>query len=210
MLSSTQWISYGNSVAGHLSAGQTTIVYGFEAEGGDIIQAAVQTAGTPDLRLVLIGPNATVLGIDDDSGAGDDPELFNVTLQMPGMYFLVLQPRAPTAEGDFGLNLTLSGQDANFAPTTLDPAAAENATPVTAGEIVEATLTPDEPQAVFRVAAQADAPYRLLYFTSADFYPTFEYSVEVRERWWRWRWWRRRRGRQRTHPEPLQPVPGAA
>ncbi len=81
MLSSTQFIGYGDSVAGHLAEGQQMIAYIFQAEAGDqISRRRAYSPGQPDLRPVPVRADGNLMGMDEDSGAGSDPELMGITL----------------------------------------------------------------------------------------------------------------------------------
>ncbi|GAB4514555.1 MAG: hypothetical protein OHK0046_16830 [Anaerolineae bacterium] len=64
----------------------------FEATSGDVLNITVESGGTVDTQITLIGPDGLQMMSDDDGGVGFDPELLNIVLDQNGTYALLVQP----------------------------------------------------------------------------------------------------------------------
>jgi len=96
-------ISYGyRARSSFAEEGQDVLYYSIEGAIGDTITVIVQSQGTVDTRLSLIGPDGFEVASDDDGGQGFDPELrYQVTED--GTYQLVIRSYIPGDDGTFNL-----------------------------------------------------------------------------------------------------------
>ncbi|MCA0457446.1 MAG: hypothetical protein LCI00_25995 [Chloroflexi bacterium] len=109
-------IAYGETVQASFGDGQVMQQFSFEGKFGEIIQFTVDGEGDVDRRVELLRFNGLV-EMDDDSGAGMNPELVNVLLPVDGSYTLLVRPYRL---GDSGtVEVTLEGTP----PPSLDDAA---------------------------------------------------------------------------------------
>jgi len=101
-------IAYDEPATNTFSADETVYVYTFEGAMGDGLDVAVNSNGAVDTRISLTAPSGTVIGWDDDSGVGFDPELMNIILTEDGTYSLLVQPYITGDSGEFTLLLNTS------------------------------------------------------------------------------------------------------
>jgi hypothetical protein len=74
-------------------------VYTFEASAGDALSIYVFSQGEIDTILHLFAPDGSLVAVDDDSGATNDPEIEQVILPQDGEYRLAIQPYVNGARG---------------------------------------------------------------------------------------------------------------
>jgi hypothetical protein len=101
-------IAYDEPATNTFSADETVYVYTFEGAIGDGLNVTVNSAGAVDTRMSLTAPSGTVIGWDDDSGVGFDPELMNVILTEEGTYSLLVQPYVTGDSGEFTVLINAS------------------------------------------------------------------------------------------------------
>lgn len=85
--------------------GTITRFFEFDAALGDKLNIRVDSGGSLDTLVELLGPNGEVIAGDDDSGAGYDPELLNVPISSSGRYTLLVQTFTPGDEGHVRLRV---------------------------------------------------------------------------------------------------------
>lgn len=140
-------IAYGDTVNvvfdGIPGAAET---FGFTGMAGDLVSAAVTSAGDVDTAVRLLAEDGTLIAEDDDSGAGLDPELFGVSLPDDGRYLLVLYTVSSASQANVTLTLTgVSGGSLERGPvevTLSDKSAPQSLTfEATAGETIRVTIS---------------------------------------------------------------------
>ncbi|MFW5692198.1 MAG: PPC domain-containing protein [Chloroflexota bacterium] len=90
-------------------AGIGARVYTFDGSEGDIINVLIQSEGPTDTRLTVTGPAGMVIGTDDDSGEGYDPELLGLVLYEDGTYAVLVEPYIPGDGGAFSVLVENAG-----------------------------------------------------------------------------------------------------
>ena len=80
-------------------------VYTFEGRAGDTISVTVDSGGTVDTSLRLLGPDGLLLSADEDGGAGFDPEIFRLALPQSGTYTVVVETVFGDASGEVNLRV---------------------------------------------------------------------------------------------------------
>lgn len=126
--------------------GTITRFFEFDAELGDKINIRVDSGGSLDTLVELLGPNGEIIAGDDDSGAGYDPELLNVPISSSGRYTLLVQTFTPGDEGRVRLRVEQQqASDLDAGPQVLRLNAKNNNSILRmtgrAGEIVQLNLT---------------------------------------------------------------------
>lgn len=100
--------------------GTITRFFEFDAQMGDKLNIRVDSGGSLDTLVELLGPNGEIIAGDDDSGAGYDPELLNVPISNSGRYTLLVQTFTPGDEGHVRLRVEQQqAADLDAGPQTL-------------------------------------------------------------------------------------------
>jgi hypothetical protein len=95
-------------------------VWSLYLNAGDIITAAVSpSTSTLDPFLELVGPDGSLVAMDDNSGGGFNPLINSATAPVSGLYRLRVTPVNAATSGKY----TLVWRYVNIAPTTTPPAA---------------------------------------------------------------------------------------
>lgn len=97
-------VTYGEEIAANFDD-SSILYYTFDGKTGDTVDVIVNSEGTVDTRLVLLGPNGDVLAADDDGGAGFDPEIRGFVLTENGTYSVSVRPYINGDNGDFTLTI---------------------------------------------------------------------------------------------------------
>lgn len=112
-------ISLGDTVSGTIFEEQDYQVYSFDAAANDVVTIDAQrTNGSLDTLLQLVGPNGTLIQVNDDRGDGTTNSLIsNATLVNPGTYYIVATRYGKDLGGTEGeYELTLSGTETVVSP----------------------------------------------------------------------------------------------
>lgn len=100
--------------------GTITRFFEFDAALGDKLNIRVDSGGSLDTLVELLGPEGEIIAGDDDSGAGYDPELLNVPISSSGRYTLLVQTFTPGDEGHVRLRVEQQqAADLDAGPQTL-------------------------------------------------------------------------------------------
>jgi hypothetical protein len=99
-------LAYGETVEASLDSENPVGYYTFEAAAGDVINVRVEGNEGFDTRVRLFGGDDSFAfsAVDDDSGSGYDPELFQQQIVFPGTYHLVVEPGV-AGGGSYALTL---------------------------------------------------------------------------------------------------------
>ena len=81
----------------------------FEGSAGDVLDLRLNSGGSVDTLLTIIDADGHPIASDDDSGAGFDPEINQLTLLEDGMYSVLVQPYIPGDDGTVTLALQNPG-----------------------------------------------------------------------------------------------------
>lgn len=84
-------IGYGTATAGSITMQEPLAYYTFIGTQGDVIRVEVTGADGYNTNVQLIGAESRHQWWDDDSGAGSDPELYNIALPEDGLYHLIVR-----------------------------------------------------------------------------------------------------------------------
>jgi len=83
-------LTYGQSVEGRITDAAFRIIYTFQGEAGEIIEARLtRLDGNLDPTLILLDAQNTLIGRDEDSGGGTTAALTGISLPSRGVYFLI-------------------------------------------------------------------------------------------------------------------------
>ncbi len=102
-------ISYGDTITGTLETITNTAYFDFEGQRGDIISIVVESE--PDLLMTVEDANGQTLIIDDDSGAGHNPEISNLQLPVDGPYRIRINTFVPQYSENSDFTLSLLAQE---------------------------------------------------------------------------------------------------
>jgi hypothetical protein len=84
-------LTYGETVTGRITKDAFRTVYTFQGRKGDIVDITLsRTNGTLDPVLILLDEQNTLIGRDDDGGAGYDAAIMSQQLPRDGIYFLIV------------------------------------------------------------------------------------------------------------------------
>lgn len=102
-------LAYGETVEGELAAGDHARYYRFDGAFGDIVDIQVVAEDDADTVLCLYGGVPwRLLGCDDDSGRGLDPEMLGYLLNQAGMVIVEIAPAVAGDSAAFALSLARS------------------------------------------------------------------------------------------------------
>lgn len=97
-------IQYGDVIEAEFGAGDHAHYYSFAGEYGDTIDIQVISGDGLDTYLTLSDSSSpSMLMIDDDSGAGYDPEILRYFVYQRGTYTIQVQPFSPGSTGSYRL-----------------------------------------------------------------------------------------------------------
>lgn len=141
--SSPTLISYGDSVTGQLTTGDSTgyrgyyDAYDFDASAGDLVRIEMWSE-TGDTYLMLQGPNGRIVTEDDDGGSGLNSTIDNYELSSSGRYRIIATSYSDDATFQYQLGLEEVDPD--------EPAGGDvSPTPISYGETVQGELTTGDP-----------------------------------------------------------------
>jgi hypothetical protein len=100
-------IKYGDTARVTVGGRTSTQYLTFNGKVGDALDILVDSGGTVDTNLSVIGPSGYELTSDDDSGRGFDPEINRLVLTEEGIYYLWLQT-VDSASGQVSVSLQSS------------------------------------------------------------------------------------------------------
>lgn len=114
-------VAYNNSVfVPFLGEENELHAYSFSALKDDVVTVSVDSSVGIDTALYLVDQDNNVVGYDEDSGAGFDPEIANVQL-VAGTYTVIVVPELPRSRGtvQFTVNLISPTEIKLGQPTTI-------------------------------------------------------------------------------------------
>lgn len=128
-------IRYGEQIIGRIPQGRPEQRWSFQGTAGDIVAIDMRATETGDLDpyLMLLAPDGTLVKSDDDSGEGTNARLGPLALAATGEYGVIASRY--DGSGDYVLQLRLL----NTLPVLVP------------GKPLIGTLTPDHPDAFFRL-----------------------------------------------------------
>jgi hypothetical protein len=90
-------------------------IHTFEGRAGMRVNLAATPEGEANLRLHVYDAQGVLLAVDDDSGAGLDPELTNLVLPADGLYTVTVEVQGIDAASDAAIpyRLALTVSDAS-------------------------------------------------------------------------------------------------
>lgn len=102
-----QPIAYGDTIEASITQEQPYAYYAFEALEGDVINVRVEGIGGFNTNLLLAEAISGLNWFDDDSGAGSNPEIYQLTLPLAGTYHLVVRATQGLGDDTEDFRLTL-------------------------------------------------------------------------------------------------------
>ncbi|MBN1284001.1 MAG: PPC domain-containing protein [Anaerolineae bacterium] len=174
-------LAYGETVEGAITGDARFALFAFTGAAGDRIDIVVDSGGVVDTQMSLF---ASVTGgpltVDEDSGAGFDPEILDMPLYASMGYYLVVGATNPGEAGAF--TLALDGEvNAFVVPTPVFPPTGDiDAVPVEIGKTVKGSLTADDPEATYTLTLE-EAGTLVVFVASPDFMPGFSHMQYVED-----------------------------
>ncbi|MBC7871647.1 MAG: LysM peptidoglycan-binding domain-containing protein [Chitinophagaceae bacterium] len=102
-----QPMAYRDTIEASITEEQPYAYYTFEALEGDVINIRVEGIDGFNTNLLLAEAVSGFNWFDDDSGAGSDPEIYQLTLPAAGTYHLVVRATQGLGDDIGGFRLTL-------------------------------------------------------------------------------------------------------
>ncbi len=147
-------LRYGDSVIGELAGPESSALYAFVAQAGDVITATMNSleGGLDPFLILTDGERRRVLAVDDDSGGNTNARLRAIIMDR-GTYLLlaVMSPKGNGARGRYELRLTLNNPPFTPGPLAESP----RLMPLPAGGGARADLSPTVPTRWYALYARS-------------------------------------------------------